>query len=79
MEDIIRTHPGLQEVHRMIEREVDKAGGIRALARKWRLSAPYISDVLKCRRHPGPSILKHFGLVAFRTVKVEYLRKADIR
>lgn len=72
MEDMKRTHPGLDEILRRVQQELEKAGGLRALARKWKLSAPYISDVLRCRRHPGPSILKHFGLVALREVIVRY-------
>ncbi len=77
MKDEKIAHPGLDSIHRLIEQEIEKAGSLRALARKWKLSAPYISDVLKFRRHPGPAILERFGLVALRTVSVRYLKKVS--
>lgn len=40
---------------------VEQAGSLRALARRWKLSAAYLSDVKNGRRAPGPSILKHLG------------------
>lgn len=51
-----------RQVLQIVESERDAAGGVRALARKWRLSAPYISDVLRGRRDPGPKVLKKLGL-----------------
>jgi hypothetical protein len=75
MQDKITTHPGLGAIHKLIEAESRKAGGMRALARKWKVSASYISDILGWRRHPGPSILNHLDLIAIRRVTVEYVRK----
>lgn len=34
----------------------------KALAREWRISPQYLSDVLLGRRKPGPKILKRLGL-----------------
>ena len=70
---------GLDDIHRMIQDEADDAGGLRALGRKWKLSAAYLSDILRHRRNPGPSVLSRFGLVALRTVTTEYLEKKNIR
>jgi hypothetical protein len=61
----------LVTVIRMVEREAVKAGSIRGLARKWKLSAPYISDVLLRRRDPGPSILRKLKLRKMDQPRIE--------
>ncbi len=43
-----------------------KEGSLRAWARKHKLSAAYVSDVLLDRRDPGPSICKAFGIEQVR-------------
>jgi hypothetical protein len=43
-----------------------EAGGVRRLARRWRLSPAFISDVHLGRRHYGPHILKRLGFKAVR-------------
>jgi transcriptional regulator with XRE-family HTH domain len=46
-----------------------KAGKtMRELAQEIGCSAPYVNDVLKRKRAPGPSILKYLGLTAVKTV-----------
>ena len=43
--------------------EVKKAGDQKTLAMYWNISEQYLSDVLRCRREPGPKILDRLGLV----------------
>lgn len=52
------------EVLERIESEVRKAGSAKNLAAAWSISAPYLSDVRKGVRAPGPSILVRLGLEA---------------
>lgn len=51
---------------------VMRAGSLRALARTWDISAPYLSDVLLGKRNPGPKILKHLGLRCHVVVTRQY-------
>lgn len=46
----------------MVQRCADEAGGVRALARKWKVSAAYVSDLARGNRAPGPPILKRLNL-----------------
>lgn len=39
-----------------------KTGSLRALAREIPCSAPYLSDIFKGRRQPGPKILSYLGI-----------------
>jgi hypothetical protein len=58
------------EVLQVIKRHADSKGGIRALARHWKVSAAYLSDILLEKRYPGPKVLKHLGLKgSIRTVR----------
>ncbi len=50
------------EVVEMVELEAQKAGGIRALSRKWGVSAAYLSDIRLGNRRPGPAILSQLRL-----------------
>lgn len=50
------------EVVKLLGREIEKAGSLRELSRRWSVSAPYLSDVINGNRSPGPAILKHLGL-----------------
>lgn len=50
------------DVATMIQRLADQAGGVRALARKWDVSAAYVSYLTRGNRAPGPPILKRLGL-----------------
>ena len=43
---------------------IEKAGGVRALARDWGVSPSYISQVSRGQRRPGPAILDRLGIVA---------------
>ena len=54
-----------------VRREVERAGSMRALAREWGVSPPYLSDVLNRRRTPGPSVLVPLGLRRVRKVTYE--------
>ncbi len=45
---------------------------LRAYAREIGVSAPYLSDVLRGNRNPGPKILKFFGLQQTKKVTVTY-------
>jgi hypothetical protein len=50
------------EVLREIRRRADEVGGTAALARAWKVSKQYLTDVLHDRKPPGPAILDRLGL-----------------
>lgn len=52
----------------MLGKETDKAGGVRAWARKQGLSAAYVSDVRLGRRSLGPSILGALGVEVAKVI-----------
>lgn len=56
----------------LLREQVQRRSSLRALAREWKCSAPYVSDVLLGKRPPGPKILKRLGLK--RVVRYEYVR-----
>lgn len=68
-----RTNSGDVWVQMLVATKRDEAGGVRKLARKWRLSAAYVSDVILGRRLAGPSILKHLKLRRVTTVTRHYV------
>lgn len=53
--------------------EVDRAGGMRALARKWDITTGHISRLLRKEKRPGPIMLARLGL----RERIEY--EADVR
>lgn len=53
--------------------EVDRAGGIRPLARRWSLTAGHISRVLRKEKMPGSIVLARLGL----RERIEY--EVDVR
>jgi hypothetical protein len=53
--------------------EVDRAGGINALGRKWGLCSGHISRILRKEKIPGPVVLARLGL----RERVEY--EPDVR
>lgn len=63
----------IDAVRSLVRSNCEKAGSMRAFARKLDVSVAYISDVLNGHRDPGPSILEHFGLE--KVTSVDY-RKA---
>lgn len=63
---------GVDGVLQRIRHRIAAAGSQNALAREWKISAPYLSDVLKGNRTPGPTILKKLGLCVHRTVTLDY-------
>ena len=56
-----------------------RSRGVQDLAREWGCSRQYIYDVLKCRREPGPKILKHLGLKRIVERRVWYRDDSDWR
>lgn len=50
-----------------MRKDVEKAGSMRKYAIKVGVTVAYISDILAGKRHPGPSIAKHYGLSVERT------------
>lgn len=64
----------LDSVLLALQFHADKAGSLRALARQWKVSAAYLSDVKNRRRAPGPSILKHLGYTAKHKWVTTYTR-----
>ena len=53
--------------------EIAVAGSQRAWARSAKVSVAYVSDVLRGRRDPGPSILKPLGYTRQETYSVAYI------
>ena len=62
----------LEQVRSELAKEVEEAGGVRAYARRRRLSAAYVSDMIRGRRDLGPGVLESLGLE--KQVTVRYLR-----
>lgn len=62
-----------------IAEECERAGSLRAFARKIKVSPAYVSDVLHERREPGDAILAPLGLdkrvVVTRTVEYFKVKK----
>ena len=56
----------------LLQKQREAAGGVRALARRWKLSVTYVSLVLRGALPPGPKILAKMGLTRSRTVTYEY-------
>lgn len=65
----------IDEVRSLLKRLCKEAGSMRAWSRANGLTAPYVSDVLRAQRSPGPRLLKALGLEKVETVTVTY-RKA---
>ena len=65
------------DVRALIREEAEYEGGVRALARLWEVSAPYVSDLIHGRRAPGPAILARLGLR--REVTVRYYHDGGSR
>lgn len=63
-----------EEVRALLATAVAEAGGVRAWARGAGVSAAYVSDVLRSRRDPGPSIASHLGLRATRLTQVYFVK-----
>jgi hypothetical protein len=61
---MVERMPGMTaaDVRDLLRRAVSKAGGLRAWARNNGVSAPYVSDVLKDQRAPGPAICDALGI-----------------
>ncbi len=67
-------YAGYRDAHLAFHRMLAEAGGVRALARKLKLSAAYVSDMKLGRRAYGPGVLKAMGFKLIREVKVSYVR-----
>ena len=63
------------QVLALLRAECDKAGSIRAWARKHGVSAMYVSNVLRSKQEPGPAICKPLGLTRETKTVVTYRRK----
>jgi hypothetical protein len=50
------------DVKKLVGRAIERAGGVRALAREWDVSPAQISDVMNGRRGPGPKVLRNLGM-----------------
>jgi hypothetical protein len=68
---------GLKNVFAAIRAEILERGSLRAWARAHDLSAAYVSDVLNCRRDPGPSILAAIRYGKHETRTITYIRSSD--
>ena len=51
-----------EDVIEMLKRKQGKSG-LRQFATELGISAPYLSDIYKGRRSPGPAVLEKLGLV----------------
>lgn len=54
---------------RFLEAHIQEFPSLRAAARRWRVSAAYLSDLRHGRREPGPKILRALHLT--KRVKVQ--------
>ena len=62
------------DVVKLIQAKIEKAGSLRKQALRWKISAPYLSDVMLGRRQPGPAILRRLGLTVRKVVTRTYDR-----
>ena len=62
------------QVRTEIERLITEAGSLRALARRWKITPSYLSDLRTGRRAPGPQVLRPLGLTRVVTVRYEPAR-----
>lgn len=60
-----------QELVTEIDIAVQGSGGISSLARLWKISPSYLSDILNKRRRAGKKVLKEMGLKRITTVQTE--------
>lgn len=60
------------DVAQIVEREIERAGGVRALSREWGVSPCMISDLRNGRRGPGPKVLKKLGMK--KVLRVEFVK-----
>ncbi len=58
----IRQGANADQVRERLRKDIERLGSQKALAEAIGIGAPYLSDVLKGNRDPGPSILKFYGL-----------------
>ena len=61
------------EVNQMLIRKQGQQS-LRGYAKELGISAPYLSDILRCNREPGPKILKLLQLRKIKSVNVVYER-----
>ena len=64
------------DARRLLREQCETAGGQRAWARRHKLSAAYVSDVLSERRDIGPAICEALGLEKVIKYTVKFTRKA---
>lgn len=62
------THVTERQIRILLGREIERAKGVRALAREWGICPSIISRTANGRRKPGPAILSRFEIRA--TTKV---------
>ena len=60
------------QLTKIIRKNILACGSQNALARKWGISNAYMSEVMCQTRAPGPSILRHLGLIRQKKVVVTY-------
>lgn len=68
----------LETVLTRLEEEIKRAGSLRACARKFGVSAAYLSDVRRGFRHPGVKILRRLGIrrTVRRITLIDYFEKS---
>lgn len=59
------------QLHRLIAAHVERAGGIRPLARACGISPGHVHDLTSARIDPSPAILTRLGVT--RRIRVTYL------
>jgi hypothetical protein len=64
------------DVVNLIRRNIQRAGSLRALAREWKITPSYLSDLTNGRRAPGPAVLVPLGLEEIRIITY---RKRDAK
>ena len=59
-------------VYEMLHERIRKAGSLRAAARFYGVSAPYLHDVVRCNRLPGEKLCRAMGIIRRVETKITY-------
>lgn len=63
-------HIGLIGLRDLMNARIQAAGGVRKLAKRWGVSAAYISDLRRLQRLPGPRLQRKLGIRVTRITRL---------
>jgi hypothetical protein len=61
-----------QEVIGLMQTQIDQIGGQAAAARHWHVSKSFVTEVLQCKKNPGPKLLAALRLRQITTIERRY-------